>query len=192
MFRIIAETYNYLRPVNSYLPLSLLVFAVFAGFMAALVLSYRDKTFVGETVRRLLEAGATSKESALTLAELSLPATRARKSSLKEGRAVRKYVEIANPDECLVPIESKAASSVLGKLFPINKKYACDFEKMKLFIPEEKKYKADAKYEQKTKPSLAALIIFLAVLAAGAVLVAYYLPDIFRMADNFIGSVFKK
>ncbi len=185
------HSYTILKPVNSFLPMAGVIWAIFAGFAIAVLLSYYHKTYTGETVRRLLKKEAFSEQSALTLKELGLSSSRLRTLSLEDGKLLRRYVEITGPEEAVTEPDKKKRKGIFGFLFPSAKKHSYDFDSVRLYIPEEKKYAADARFEQKGTISPVALAVILALLFASAVAVTVFLPDILQIADNFLTSIFK-
>lgn len=166
-----------------------LIWGVWGGFVAGLLITYYHKAYLGETVRRLLKREAHSKETALTLGELGMkprfPLTRA----LRRSGSLKKYVEVANPGECETPGE-KPRGRFEGKIFPERDRTNYDFAKMKLFIPEDKRYAASVRYEEKRKITPLWLVVFLAALTALAVGVTLALPELLGLIDNFITQYF--
>ena len=185
MYVIAADTYKFLKPLNSFAPLTWIIAAVFCGFLLGLFLSYYNKTYIGETVRRLIRAGAHAKESAKTLGELGLKPSFLRKNSLKDCRLLRKYVELSDADGSFP--EKDTADSAAQK-----KRTEYDFEKMRMYIPEEKKYTADVRFEQKRKisPAWLAILALLIVIVCVACVIAA--PHIFRIIDNLLSGIFNK
>ena len=192
MYRFISETYNYnYIKIGGVLPFTAAIWAILGGFAAGLILSYHNKSYLGETVRRLCEKGATTPESALTLDELGLKPTFMRTRALREGGSLRKYVEIANRDEALTPLEQKKRPKIISFLFPQREKYEHDFSRAKFYIPEEKKYAAEARYEHKASLSPLLLVISLAAIAAIGVAASFAAPKILKLIDDSLTSVFQ-
>jgi hypothetical protein len=189
MNSLISETYKYVVPANSFVSLTGIVWALFGGFAAGIAVIYYNRFILGKTVRRLLEEGATSMESAKTLDELGLGKSALRTGSLKHHRTLRRFVEVANPEDAEVPVYSKRRAAFWNFLFPQKEKFSYDFDKMKLYIPEEKKYTAEAKYEADRKRSPVSLLIVLAVVFGIAFAATAYAPKIASILDNAISSV---
>lgn len=172
MYRLISETYNYITSGAGTITLTGIIWAVAAGFGIGLVAAYYNKNYVGETVRRLYKKGADTKETALTLKELGLSPTRLRIHALKENGALRKYIKFADED--------------------VGDDNTRDFGTSKLYMPEEQKYAAIVRYEQKGHIPLFMLILSLALLAAAALGVTFAAPKILKVLDNFLTSIIQK
>ena len=67
-----------------------------------------------------------------------------------------------------------------------------NFETTKLYMPEEMKYAAIVKYEQKGQIPLFMLILSLVLLAGAALGVTFAAPKILKVLDNFLTSLFQK
>lgn len=191
--RLVAETtYKYLKFYNRIITFRGLVWGIWGGFVIGLFLSYYHKIYLGEAVRRLLKKEATSKESAKTLAELKLRPSRLMTRALKEGATLRRHIDVANPEECIKTLPPRRAPKIWRKIFPKDASYEYDFEKMKLYIDGEKKYAAEARYEQKRRMSPLWLIVIIVVLTALAAGMMIAVPDLLQLLDNFISLNFDK
>ena len=186
------NSFTYIKPPGAYLPFAGVIWALFAGFVIGLFMTYYHKTYTGEVIRRLLKKEALSDDKAMTLGQLGLKATKPRTVSLRSGSFLRRYVSVANAEVSEIPLEKKEKGGFWSRIFPSGKKYKYDFDSMKLFIPEEKKYAADVRFEQKSRLSPVALVILAAVLMGIALAATFLLPDFVRMADNLISSVLNK
>ena len=192
MYSLISETYNYIRSGAGTVTLTGIIWAIAAGFAVGMFLSYYNKNYLGETVRRLYKRGADSKETALTLNELGLAPTKFRTHSLKQGGSLRKYVKIANEDEAVTSLGRKKRAKIFEFLFPSSEKDSCDFETAKLYMPEEERYRAAVRYEQKSRLSPVILVSALIVLAGVALGATIAAPKILKILDNFITSIIQK
>ena len=177
--------YNHLKFYNPILTLKWLIWGVWGGFVIGLLLTFYHKAYLGEVVRRLIKKEATSNDSALTLAEIGIKPRRLLTRALKRGGSLRKYISVANPEECEKVLPSKKGF-LRGKVFPEGENVEYDFAKMRLFIAEDVKYTAAVRYDEKKKISPVRLIVFTAVLTALAIGVTIAVPDLLRMLDNFI------
>ncbi|MBQ7715039.1 MAG: hypothetical protein IJT70_04120 [Clostridia bacterium] len=191
--RLIADTaYNYLKFYNRIVTLKGLVWGIYGGFVIGIVLSYYHKVYLGATVRALLDAGANSPDSALTLGELSekygIKPSSARFRALRRVSALRKVISVANPDESEIPLPPKKRSRIISLMTPERDDTKYDFEKMKLYIAKDDVYRAEVRYAQKKKVNIVYAVLFILILAALAFIVCEFaVPDLLRMLDNFIG-----
>ena len=190
---LIAETaYYHLEFFNRIITLEGLVWGLYGGFVIGIVLSYYHKVYLGATVRALLDAGADSPESALSLEQLEekygVKASRARRRALRSGSALRKVISVANPDECLIPLPPKKRNKVLSLMLPEGDNTEYDFDRMKLYIDKEDSYRAEARYGQKKRVNIIyAILLILLLTALAFIVLKFAIPDLLRMLDNFIG-----
>ena len=181
------KQYTNLKFYNRIVTLKTVLWGIWAGFAAGLVITYYNKVYLGSLVRYLIENGIFSEDKALTTEETGIKHTWLLKRSLKNGSLLRKYISIANPEDTVKKVAQSPASEKLRKVFLAHpEKYSYDFDRMKLYIPEDKKYQAEARFENKKKNPWT-LIIWIASLTALAILVEYILlPDMLQMLDNFL------
>ena len=190
VFAFLAATeYKHIKFRGGLMTLRGFIWGVWGGFVAGLLITYYHKSYLGETVRRLLKRETSSKETALTLGELGMKPVFLLTRSLKRSGSLKKYVVVANSDECETP-DGKPKGRFEGKLFPERDHIKYDFSKMKLYIPEEKRYAASVRYEEKRRINPLWLVLFLVLLTALAVTVTIALPEILGMIDNFITQYF--
>ena len=182
MSHLISEVYKYIDPDSGILPLTFLIWAIFGGFIIGMTLTFYTKSYVGETVRRLLKSGALSEDGAMTLAQLGIKPSRLRVHSLKDGALLSKYIAIANRTEAV-----KETTAGRGKRKKVKKTY--DFNTARLYIREEKKYQADVRFEQTRKVSPLWLIFLAVVFIAAAIASSLYITKIIKMLDDFLQSI---
>lgn len=185
MSRFFAASYKHINFGGGVITVRTLIWGLWGGFTLGILLSYYHKCYLGRVVRSLIKADALTKDTSLTLDELGIKRNPLLVSALKEGASLRKAVDVANPEECVFEKEKKTPAWI-KRLFPVEKKYSYDFEKMKFFITEEKKYGAALKYEQKKSVSPFLLAVLLVVLTGVAVGMTVAVPELLQMLDNFI------
>jgi len=190
MFLLISAAYKHLKFYNRILTLNGLIWGVWGGFVLGLFLTWYHHSYLGEVVRQLLKKEALSPDSALTLEELGIKKRRVLTAALKEENTLRRVIDIANPEECLSPLPDKGGSGFTKKIFPQKKRYSYDFDKMKLYIPEEKKFRAESRYEQKKTRSPLWLIVWVIALTALAAAATVVIPDLLQLLDNFLSMNF--
>lgn len=185
MERLILEATEYvnLEFHNTFITLRLVLIGLYAGILIALVMSYYRKIYLGALVRKLLKKEALSEETALTLKETEIIAGFFMKRALKEGGTLRRYITVIGGT---LPKEISNGKKKIRSFFgldtePLN----YDFDKVKLYIPEEIKYKADIAFERgNLSPML--LIVFAVILTALFVGINLVIPELLTMLDNFI------
>lgn len=160
----------------------MLVFAVWLGVLVAIAVAIVIRYFTGGLVRRLKNAGASSAESAKTLDELDVSGFMRLLAPLflKDSSSLLRYVKIANPDEAAVECSGFGKfwqKHVLGRSFSLNR--------ARFFLPEENRITAETRFSHEEHP-WRSFVIAAVILTAGAVFVAWALPELLLMLDNFI------
>lgn len=174
---------------NSTISLTLIIWGLYAGILIGGIASVYNKWYLGSVVRALLTAECLSPDAGKTLSELGHPAWGV-KRALRDGTALRKSVSIANPEECLLPPDNKRTSVIrrffTGSAQPNPK---LNLTSARLYVPEEKKFHAEVRYEKKGSAPIWLLIggIILLVIA---VLATFFIPELLQMIDNAI-TMFK-
>jgi len=183
-----ATEYVNLEFHNTFITLKLVLIGLYAGLLIALIMSYYRNIYLGALVRKLLKKEALSEETALTLKEAEVNAGYFMKKALKEGGTLRRYINICGGTS---PKEISKVKQKIRSFFGLETKpQNYDFDTMKLYIPEEIKYKADIAFERgNLSPML--LIIFAAILTAIFVGINLVIPELLTMLDNFI-TIIKK
>lgn len=179
---------------GSLLSIRMIIIGLFIGIGIAGFAAVFNKRVLGAFVRRLLSEQCLSQESAKTLDELGFGANLFVRFSLRSGavnlRSVVKcreeelyYAELEKMREAH---EQKRRSDPSLKPFK-ETPYRVDVLEDSFYIPEEKKYVADMKFEAKGTSwhGIIVLMIF-SVIALIAVLLI--LPEILGLIDDFIGG----
>lgn len=174
---------------NRIMTLKIVVIAMWAGFIIAIAVGFYIKDYLGRCVRRLIKNGATSEDKAMTLRELGYTKFFPLACHLKDGKSLRRFVSIANESEAVTTAHSSPKAKKIRSLLALPEdKKVYGFEKIKLYIPEEKKYGADVRYEK--KGSNPGTFIFLAIIMTGLAILVYFLAgELLTMLDNFITIV---
>ncbi len=180
---IAADTYNYLKFGNRIFDLKVLIIGLYGGFVIGIILTFINTVHVGSLVRALLSEKAFSPENAYTLKELGIRKTPFIRAALKDSSFMRKVVSIGNEDAASEYVEVKTPLSFLKKKKKTKKKY--DLGKLTLYIPEEKKYTAETRYESSKKNVLILVVSFI-LLTALALFSFVAIPDLLRLLDNFL------
>lgn len=182
----LAGKYDNLVFYNRIQNFKLVLFAVWLGIIIGISYSYYTKDYLGRLVRRLLKNEALSPEKAMTLKELGYKHAFPLSIHLKKGGMLSRYVSAANGDEAVSAKEKNKKFKKIRSLFGISdvtEKY--DFSSLKFYVPEEKKYKADVRFEKKGS-NPAWFLTWAIVITALAVLVYFLVPELVTMLDNFI------
>ena len=204
LFEYIKEKYftpqldDYSKITVSADTITTIVFGLFIGINLAALLTIFNKRVLGDFVRALLSNDCLSPEKAMTLSELGFFKNTAVRGSLKSGVTLRRVVRCREEEEYYKGLanadaasgdDSPAESAPKKQAFR-DTGYKIDFENAHFYIPEELKYTADIRFDKKGTNwlSFAAVLVlsFIVVL-----LVFRYIPNIFRMIDDFVTSFYE-
>lgn len=173
---------------NPTITLTAVLWAMYVGFVFAVCASVYTRSYVGRLPRALLKGGHHAKDSAVGAEELNIKLSFGMRRALTEGKTLRKFVHIANIDECRTEVKTSAPVGALRRFFGVGVKYKYNFEKALFYIPEDKKYTADVRYENKGRRGSGALAVVAAVVLGGAAVAAlmYFIPEILKLIDDAI------
>ncbi len=180
---------------GSMLSLRLIIVGVAIGIIIASICTVYNKRYLGEFVRKLLREECLDKDSAKTLAELGYLKSPGVRGVIKTGGTLSRWVKCAEEDAFLEATENERKEfEVLhaGEADPPKFKqpeFKRDCNTMHFYIPKEKKYAADIKFDAHGANPGAILLICLGALIL-ALLLCALLPDMIKLVDNFI-SVMK-
>ncbi|MBQ8140521.1 MAG: hypothetical protein IJ038_02365 [Clostridia bacterium] len=170
-----------------------ILFGLFVGVIIASVAIIIDKRILGNFVRSLLGAECLSPESAKTLEELGF----ASKYAIRNG--VRRGINLRSVVKCREEEEYDAQIAEQRKLYEERRKneknlpafkeipYAVNPDTDHFYIPEEKKYSADMRFEKKGTTWLWLAIIIAASVVVFALLL-FVIPELLKLTDSFVGS----
>ena len=189
-------TYENLSFFNDPTMFRLIIFGLYFGIIAAALFMFYTKRVLGAFVRALDKNGALSKENAKTLSELGFEKNIFVKLALITGYTLRHVVYFvpAPADETEENAKKKAKklkkgapdASSGGNLAELGVYgYRADLSRDAFYIPEEKKYTADIRFDSKGANIGTAVIVIIVSLVICA-LICHFLPDLIKMVDNFI------
>lgn len=176
---------------NSTISLALIIWGLYAGILVGGIASIYNKRYLGGAVRALLAEQCLSPDTGKTLSELGLR-TWGLNRALREGKVLRKCISIANPEECICPRKQKKWVASLRRFFTGSTESASrlDLSRARLYVPEEKKFHAQVRYEKKgTAPIW--LLFGGIILFVIALLATFFIPELLQMTDNAI-TMFKE
>ncbi len=151
-----------------------LIFFMMMGMIVACFAASFNKGTLGAFVRALISGECFSKESAKTLSELGFLKNTAVRSSLKYGY-LKRYVRCVELDDGTLKSSG-------------NPKGTVELGDAHFYVPEEDKYKIEARFEgKKTHPIMYVIMIVACILLT--VLLIKVIPHLLRMLDDFVGSV---
>ena len=189
---------DYLGTVTNVYINVILLFVSVALCIACFFINYH-KSYTVLVIKQLLRHGATSEESAITLADMRLNNTYGLKAALsRDGQLTRivKRVGFSQPtyeqykeaeekrkalykDKSVSKEEKKAAKSLWKK----QSRAKIDFATAKFFIPEESVKRAEL-IKEKENPTLLRTILVCVLILALYVCIMLLMPSILRLISN--------
>lgn len=128
--------------------IELVVWAIYAGFLAATASAMFQRRVPGSVVRALDKAEAWTPDSAKTLAELGIKPTFFIRRALRPGTAVRHHVRAVDDEAVRREIPLTGFSGFCRRLFSLGPKVVCDydFSTQRWYLPDEERYKATSRF----------------------------------------------
>lgn len=168
-----------------------IIFGIAIGIVIAAACTIYNKRYIGSFVRRVLSCQCFDAKSAKTLDELGYLKSPGVRGVIKSGGSLSRWVRCAEEDEFLSEIEKKRAEfeeehkDDEKKPKFVEPEFKRDLNTMHFYIPEDKKYAADIRFDEKGANIgvFIAVVIFTILLCA---FICYFLPDLLKMIDNFI------
>ena len=168
------------------------------GLICASFITIYNKRYIGSFVRKMLSEGCINKENAKTLEELGYLKHPAIRQSLKTDKPLSRWIKCVEEDEFNEEIAAKrkefennitintSKSKKKDKNIKFKEAYfQRDVNTMHFYIPEDKKYAIDIKYDSKGANWISFIIVVIASIIACAFL-GFILPDLIKMLDNVI------
>lgn len=154
-----AKTGEYTHFSVSGQTLTLLVYALCIGIALAAVYAFYQKNVPGAVVRRVISAGALSRESAKTAAELGLGDRPLLSRELDRNVTLKRMIH---------RVEEEG-------------------EDPRYFLPEEEKYRAEVRYAREGN-GIAGLILTISLAMGLALLLLWLLPLFLSLVDRMLGT----
>lgn len=174
--------------------LRMILVGITLGVILSSFITIYNKRFIGRFVRKLLREECLGADSAKNLSELGYKKNILIHFSLRSGSPLSRWVRCIEEDEFNAEIEKKRAEFEDAhkdeKKPPKFKEI--DFKRkvktMHFYIPEEQKYAADVKFDAKGA-NWRSFILVTVVSVALCAFLSFALPELIKMADNFISTV---
>ena len=194
-FTIDYGNYQHLQMSNPVFSIRTLLICFWVGIVLAAALAIFNKRVLGDFVRALLREEALSGETAKTLAELGFLRSTVIRQSLRSGVTLRRVVRCREEEEYLREMERKRAEHEEKRKSDPSlpkfkaKEFRVNVDEHHFYIPEELKYTADVKFEQKGSSWLGA-VVFLVVLIVAMVILLLAMPTILSFLDGWFGNIY--
>lgn len=166
------------------------------GLIFASFITIYNKRYIGNFIRKMLREECLDADRAKTLDELGYIKSVGVKHAIKSGGTLAHWVRCVEEDVFNAEMEKKREEFENEhkdeKRPPRFKEveFKRDFSSMHFYIPEEKKYAADIKFDAKGA-NWGSFVFVTVVSIIICAFLSYILPDIVVMIDNFI-SVMNK
>lgn len=170
---------------NATVSLTVIIWAICLGLAFGVIAYTFSRHSQSKIVEKLFSGGHTSEDDAVTVAELGLKNSRLLRSNLKDHKPLRKYIVIANPDECRIGVKKSFFTSVYRFFRGEYPAPRYDLERAKLYMPEEATRTARARYASKGSPYPVA-IIFALLFILCAVGITLCMPKLLELVDTMI------
>lgn len=190
---------NFTIGESSAMSIAIIIIGLIVGMIIAVIAGYFRNRTSGVIVRRLTLQSAFSEKDAKTLEELGIENTFGVRFSLRSRSFLRKYVHYVG--EPVFSSDSyvnakKAGSAGDAKRFGGYNPYIrdeIDYKNARFYIPEDIRYKAEVRYEQKGigNSPIAVLLCIVGLIALGVVCLRVF-PTLLQMADNLVTMISKK
>lgn len=154
---------------NTVTTLNIIVWALFIGFIIAIFATLYNKFVIGRLVHALIEKGANTEDTALSISEAGCNNAFVR-FALRRGTSLRRVVYMVGDTELHDAKYDVSAA---------------------LYIPEEKRHRAEVTYGKSdiTPGGVILAVVACAVLAITALIL---IPDLIKLLANFIDSITPK
>lgn len=181
---------NFSISTKGVVSLPIILVGITIGLVIATFGVMYNKHFLGDFVRHVIYNECFDASSAKTLSELGYSKNPGVRSAIKSGGTLSRWIRCVEEDEFYTEMGKKRAEfeeTHKGdkKAKFIEPSFKRDLNTMHFYIPEEKKYQAEIKFDAKG----ASIGSFIAVIVGAIVLCAvlcHFLPDLLIMVDNFI------
>lgn len=186
---------NFKIESNALLSFNLIVIGLTIGIIIASFATLYNKRYIGDFVRKIISEGCLDANTAKTLDQLGYLRNIGIRNVIKSGGTLSRWVRCVEEDEHLAAVEAKRAEfEELHKDDPkppkfVEPTFKRDCNTMHFYLPEEKKYAAEVKFEKAGANPIAVLLVAIISIIL-CVFICYMLPDTIKLVDNFI-SVMK-
>lgn len=168
------------------LSLTVIMWALCIGLAVGAVVFTFSKHRASKLIEKLTAHECNCPNAAKALGELQIKPSRALASRLRDDEPLRKYVKIANADECRV---EEYKNTFLNKVYRFFRKEdipaTYDLKKAMLYIPDDVKHTAQTRYESQGSPIISSIIVcvLFAIVAMG---LTYFMPMLLELLDSAI------
>ena len=179
-------------PLDTMVTVRNIIVGMFAGVIIASLMALHTKNVLGAFVRKLLGDEVFSEEKAVRLAQTGYVTNFSVRNALKKGRTLRCVVCCREEEEhkrameaARLEYESKKSEDATLPAF-VPTAYVVDPDADHFYIPEEKKYQAEMRFENKGTNWVVFLGIIILVVVLFCALMLL-IPEILGLIDSLAG-----
>lgn len=171
-----------------------ILFGLLFGLIIASFAMTFNKRFLGKFVRAVLSAEVLLPESAKTLEELGFSRNYLVRHGVRKGTNIRTVVKCREEEEYNASLREKMLEYEERRKedpsMPPFKwvDYSVDADRDHFYIPEEKKYSAEMRFEKRGS-SWGALIFVIIISIVLFAALLFVIPEVLKLVDNFVGAV---
>ena len=182
---------NFTVTSNSLISIRLIIIGLTFGLIAAAIMTVYNKRYLGDFIRLLISEECFDASSAKTLSELGYLKKPVIRGVIKSGGSLSRWARCVEEDEFFAEVDKKRKEfeeAHKDEKHPPKFKapeFRRDCNTMHFYLPGEKKYAAEIKFESKGAHWGMVIIVAIIALIVCAFL-CYMLPDVLKMVDNFI------
>ena len=189
-FSVELGRYQYIHVERgSMITLRNVILGICVGFIVAAIFACYEKNKTGAFIRQVIRQQCLWPDKAKTLDELGYGKNRAIRSQLKRTTPLSKTVICVEKEAFMRDVEEMRAAyiekngSEEGFIAPT---FYLDFDAAHFYIPDEKHYAADVRFDNKGSGWRALLLVILVSVILASV-ACFLLPDMLQLVDNMIG-----
>lgn len=187
---------NYNLGTGSLVTLQGIIIGLSIGLALASIGTIYSKKHLGDFVRKLIYDECFDAKSAKTLYELGYLKDAGVRGAVKSGGTLSLWARCVEEDEFYSALETKREE--FNEAHKNDEKppkfkepeFKRDVNSMHFYLPADKKYAAEIKFDSKGANWIAALLICLVSLVF-CIFACYIVPDVLKLIDNFIGIMQK-
>lgn len=188
---------NFSFGTGTLISLQTIILGITLGIIVAAGSTLYSKRYIGDFVRKVIYEECFDAQRAKTLYDLGYLRSPGVRNAVKSYGTLSRWIRCVEEDEFFAEMEKKRAE--FEELHKDDKKppnfnypeFKRDLNTMHFYIPEEKKYAAEVKFEKKGA-NWGAFLLTTALALVLCAFICYMLPDILKMVDNFISVVGNK
>ncbi|MBQ9750654.1 MAG: hypothetical protein IJV87_08780 [Clostridia bacterium] len=185
---------NFTVKGNALVSIRMIIIGITFGIIVAAISTVYTKRYIGDFVRKVIYEECFDKDSAKTLYDLGYLKSPGVRGSVKTGGTLSRWIRCVEEDEFLTKINKKREE--FNELHKNDEKppkfkapeFRRDCNTMHFYIPKDKTYAAEIKFDKRGANIGSAILVSVAALLL-CMFACYIVPDAIKLVDNFITVV---